>query len=175
MRFKRTVPIPIRPPDKGGADPALDRRYTELKEKYFGDWRLPHKLPKLLWSAKLTHAGANCKPRKKEIRISIPYIKQYPEELDSVLLHEMAHLLVPNHGPQFKRVLRSINNIAGREVVSRYTKARATIRAGIYKEDVVFMTDKGQIHVPLEKVEQTEYWSYTEPRCKQQIMRRIKK
>ena len=50
---------------------------------------------------------ASCTPAEGTIRVS-DRLRDVPEHvLDYVLLHELAHLLVPGHGPAFWRLLAS--------------------------------------------------------------------
>ena len=43
-----------------------------------------------------------CNTRKKRIWINLQLAKKSPQCLDYVMIHELTHLIVPNHGSQFK-------------------------------------------------------------------------
>ncbi|HEX2404664.1 MAG TPA: M48 family metallopeptidase [Acidimicrobiia bacterium] len=54
------------------------------------------------WSARQTTRWGSCTPAEGCIRISIRLASMPGWVLDSVLIHELAHLEEPNHGPRFK-------------------------------------------------------------------------
>jgi len=80
----------------------LARRARELGKRYMGGRVAPSSVR---W---VTNQGArwgSCTPVDGTIRIS-DRLRGMPEYvIDYVLLHELAHLLVPNHGPQFWALL----------------------------------------------------------------------
>ena len=43
-----------------------------------------------------------CNTREKRIWINLQLAKKSPQCLDYVMIHELTHLIVPNHGSQFK-------------------------------------------------------------------------
>jgi len=47
----------------------------------------------------------SCTPQKRSIRLNLQLVKYPPECLQYVIIHELAHLQVPNHGPAFKAVM----------------------------------------------------------------------
>lgn len=47
----------------------------------------------------------SCNTRTGRITLSLALAQQPPEVLEAILVHELAHLLVPHHGPAFKAVL----------------------------------------------------------------------
>ena len=47
----------------------------------------------------------SCNPKRGSIRLKTELAKKPPECLEYVVVHEMAHLLVPNHGDRFMAVL----------------------------------------------------------------------
>lgn len=106
----------------------LKQWYAELRLKYFhvnGSNKLPpvHEVS-IEWSNRLTASAGICYPKKRIIRLSTHYHRRFPEEVRSTLLHEMIHLIVPGHGPEFYAWLNAIRRQGGR--VARYAKARAT-------------------------------------------------
>lgn len=54
---------------------------------------------------KMKTCWGTCNTKSQMITINTRLIKYPPECLDYVVLHELAHLKVPNHGPEFKAVL----------------------------------------------------------------------
>ena len=46
-----------------------------------------------------------CDTRTKDICLNIELSKRNLEFIEYVVLHEICHLLVPNHGPKFKKLL----------------------------------------------------------------------
>lgn len=57
----------------------------------------------LIQSMKTMWGG--CNPKTRNIRINTELSKKPKQCLDYVILHEIAHLLVPNHGPEFQCLL----------------------------------------------------------------------
>ena len=47
----------------------------------------------------------SCTVDSGDIRISDRLVDVPPWVLDSVLIHELAHLVVPNHGPDFESIV----------------------------------------------------------------------
>ena len=59
------------------------------------------------WVSTMGRRWASCTPAEGTIRVS-DRLRDVPDHvLDYVLLHELAHLLVPGHGPAFWRLLAS--------------------------------------------------------------------
>lgn len=54
---------------------------------------------------KMKTCWGTCNTKSRMITINTRLIKYPPECLDYVVLHELAHLKVANHGPEFKAVL----------------------------------------------------------------------
>ena len=90
------------------ADTALHKRAQELNRRYFGG--------DLHWSSiryvtNQKRSAGSCSPNKGTIRIS-DRLRDYPGwVLDYVIVHELAHLVEPNHSRRFW------------ELVNRYPKA----------------------------------------------------
>ena len=67
-----------------------------------------YKLPeptRIDWSTRQTTRWGSCTPPEGSIRISIRLASMPGWVLDSVLIHELAHLDEPNHGPRFKALV----------------------------------------------------------------------
>jgi len=58
----------------------------------------------------------SCQPQKRVIKLNTVLGRFDPKYLDAILLHEICHLRVPNHGPEFYRLLL--------EYVPEYRKIR---------------------------------------------------
>ena len=108
----------------------MDNNLYELY-KFFNSKYFKNTLPKsseviLEWSGRLTASAGICYPKanKPIIRLSTHYHEDFPEEIESTLLHEMIHLKIKGHGPRFKEEIKRINLLGGK--VKRYSKRRAT-------------------------------------------------
>lgn len=83
---------------RGGGDLALARRAAELSTAYLGGRAQP---ASVRWVASMRTRWASCTPADATIRLS-ERLKDMPHWVrDYVLVHELAHLLVPGHGPDF--------------------------------------------------------------------------
>jgi Protein of unknown function DUF45 len=78
----------------------LARRAGDLARKY------GLSEPKSIeWSDRQKTRWGSCTPAEGRIRISNRLASMPAWVLDSVLIHEMAHLEEPNHGPEFKALV----------------------------------------------------------------------
>lgn len=83
-------------------DDQLQRRAQELNRRYFEG--------KLRWNSlsfvtnQNTRMGS-CSPADRSIRLSHRLAEMPDWVLDYVLVHELAHLLQPNHSPRFWRLV----------------------------------------------------------------------
>jgi len=83
-------------------EPELARRALALSAQYLGGRARPMSVR---WVANQAARWGSCTPVDGTIRIS-DRVRGLPEYVvDYVLLHELAHLLVPNHGPEFWALL----------------------------------------------------------------------
>lgn len=106
----------------------LSELYAALRLKYFRDPAGRPLLPppeavRIEWSNRATASAGICYSKQRLIRLSTHYHARFPEEVEATLLHEMIHLLVPGHGPEFYRWMERIRALGGR--VQRYAKERA--------------------------------------------------
>lgn len=86
------------------SDEELLARAEKLSEQYLGGQARP---VSVVWSASQERRWGSCTPADGTIRIS-DRLKGMPSwVVDYVLLHELAHLIVPSHGPQFWALLGS--------------------------------------------------------------------
>jgi len=77
----------------------LHRLYDNLNVKYYCG-TLPK--VKIEWSSRMKHAG-KCIVTHRIIRLGTGYHQHYPEDIVDTLKHEMIHLKILNHGPEFTR------------------------------------------------------------------------
>ena len=86
------------------SDAALTARAAQLSRRYLGGHARP---TSVRWVSTMGRRWASCTPAEGTIRVS-DRLRDVPDHvLDYVLLHELAHLLVPGHGPAFWRLLAS--------------------------------------------------------------------
>jgi len=84
------------------ADTALQRRAQELNHRYF-DGKLRWHSIRYVTNQK--RSSGSCSPRKGTIRIS-DMLRDYPAWVrDYVIVHELAHLIEPNHSKRFWRLV----------------------------------------------------------------------
>ncbi|MFD7837663.1 M48 family metallopeptidase [Streptomyces sp. NPDC059761] len=85
-------------------DAELTERAERLSEQYFGARARPRSVR---WVTNQNTRWGSCTPAEGSIRLS-HRLQGMPEYVvDYVLLHELAHLLVPGHGPRFWELLES--------------------------------------------------------------------
>jgi predicted metal-dependent hydrolase len=85
-------------------DEDLLARAAQLSRRYLGGHARP---TSVRWVATMGRRWASCTPADSTIRVS-DRLRDVPDHvLDYVLLHELAHLLVPGHGTAFWRLLAS--------------------------------------------------------------------
>lgn len=83
---------------RGSGDAALARRAVELSTTYLGGRAEP---ASVRWVGSMRTRWASCTPVDGTIRLS-DRLREMPHWVrDYVLVHELAHLLVPGHGPDF--------------------------------------------------------------------------
>ncbi len=85
-------------------DRELTERARRLSDQYFGGRARPDSVR---WVTNQNTRWGSCTPSEGSIRLS-HRLQGMPEYVvDYVLLHELAHLLVPGHGPRFWRLLEA--------------------------------------------------------------------
>jgi predicted metal-dependent hydrolase len=85
-------------------DDALAARACELSRTYLGGRAAPGQVR---WVTNQNSRWGSCTPSERTIRLS-HRLQGMPEYvIDYVLLHELAHLLVPDHGPRFWALLEA--------------------------------------------------------------------
>ena len=85
------------------ADKVLEERAQKFNNKYFGgelSWN------QIIYSTEQNaRMFGNCDTKNKTIRISDRLLKMPKFVHDYVLVHELAHLKVPKHGPEFWKLV----------------------------------------------------------------------
>ncbi|GAA4949945.1 hypothetical protein GCM10023205_08130 [Yinghuangia aomiensis] len=84
------------------SDDALAQRARDLSERYLGGRAIP---ASVRWVDNQNTRWGSCTPLDASIRLSSRLQGMPPYVVDYVLLHELAHLLVPGHGPRFWTLL----------------------------------------------------------------------
>ncbi|MFJ1704371.1 M48 family metallopeptidase [Kitasatospora sp. NPDC088346] len=85
-------------------DDALEARAQELSRVYLAGRAVPGRVR---WVTNQNSRWGSCTPSERTIRLS-HRLQGMPEYVvDYVLLHELAHLLVPDHGPRFWALLEN--------------------------------------------------------------------
>lgn len=90
------------PLDRAAQDAALYRRALALSRAYFGGLLIPARVQYVTNQATL---HGSCSVRTGEIRVSHRLASMPSWVLDYVLVHEIAHLQVPNHSRAFWRLV----------------------------------------------------------------------
>jgi predicted metal-dependent hydrolase len=86
---------------RSGTSP-LERRSRELSREYLDGSAIP---ASVRWVTAMRTRWASCTPVDATIRVSLRLQDMPGWVLDYVLVHELAHLLVPDHGPDFWRLV----------------------------------------------------------------------
>ncbi len=84
------------------SDEALAQRARDLSDRYLGGRAVPLSVR---WVDNQNTRWGSCTPLDASIRLSSRLQGMPPYVVDYVLLHELAHLLVPGHGPRFWTLL----------------------------------------------------------------------
>jgi predicted metal-dependent hydrolase len=84
------------------SDQALAVRAAELSDRYLGGLARPSSVR---WATNQQTRWGSCTPADGTIRLSTRLRGVPPWVLDYVLLHELAHLIEPGHGPRFWSLL----------------------------------------------------------------------
>lgn len=84
----------------GGGD--LESRAAELSRRYLGGRAVPSSIR---WVSNQNRRWGSCSLGSGHIRLSDRMMGMPDWVIDAVIVHELAHLLVPDHGPEFKRLI----------------------------------------------------------------------
>jgi predicted metal-dependent hydrolase len=84
-------------------DDELHARATELSRRYLDAAAVPSSVR---WVSNQRRRWGSCTPSEGTIRLSDRLVTMPAHVVDYVLLHELVHLLVPGHGPDFEAFMR---------------------------------------------------------------------
>jgi predicted metal-dependent hydrolase len=84
-------------------DAALARRARELSDRYLAGQAHPASVH---WVSAMRTRWGSCTPTERTIRLSRALQDMPTWVQDYVLLHELAHLVEPGHGPRFWRLVQ---------------------------------------------------------------------
>tara|TARA_R110000803_G_scaffold49331_5_gene102549 strand:- start:1998 stop:2714 length:717 start_codon:yes stop_codon:yes gene_type:complete len=110
VTHKKIVITSARPLSKDKLSELMDDYYrASLRAKAFefvAQWekRLNVSVNKLFIQRMKTKWGG-CNPSARNVRINLDLAKKAPECLDYIVLHELLHFFVPNHGPKFVELM----------------------------------------------------------------------
>lgn len=85
------------------SDAQLKARAAELSQRFLGGVARP---TSIRWVANQNSRWGSCTPADGTIRVSTRVKGMPGYVLDYVILHELAHLLAPGHGPEFWSLLK---------------------------------------------------------------------
>ena len=84
-----------------GGDDALAARAHELADRYLGGVRAEV----VTWSTRMRRRHGSCTPATRTVRVSARLTAAPGYVVDYVLVHELAHLQVPDHSEAFWRLV----------------------------------------------------------------------
>lgn len=84
-------------------DEELMRMATRLSDRYLDGRAVP---ASVRWSSRQQRRWGSCTPTTREIRLSDRLRTMPGWVLESVLVHELSHLLVEGHGPRFQALVQ---------------------------------------------------------------------
>lgn len=102
--------------------------YERINTLYFEPFGIEVTPTEISWSNHMTAVVGGCRVEAGIIKLSVPYHRKYPEEIENTLTHELIHLYIPNHGPEFIKEMERINKLAGYQLVTVNSHERAVIR-----------------------------------------------
>ena len=91
------------------SDEDLVGRAAGLSDRYLGGRAVP---TSVRWVDNMAARWGSCTPVDGTIRLSRRLVGMPPYVIDYVLLHELAHLIVPGHGKAFWRELAGYEQLA---------------------------------------------------------------
>lgn len=121
-RMVARAPAPPSDRDDGPApdDDRLASRAERLRARLLPEAPRP---ASVAWSARQRRRWGSCTPGRRTIRISTQLHGMPEWVLDAVVVHELAHLLEPGHGPAFRRLVARFD---------RYAEAMAFLQGVAY-------------------------------------------
>lgn len=93
--------------ERTSSQQSLEQRARELSRKHLGqDLFDTHKVPvKIRWVTNQNSRWGSCTPDEGTIRLSHRMQRMPSYVIDSVIVHELVHLLVTDHGPAFYELM----------------------------------------------------------------------
>lgn len=93
--------------ERSASQESLEQRARALSRKYLGqDLFETHKVPvKIRWVTNQNSRWGSCTPDEGSIRLSHRMQRMPSYVIDSVIVHELIHLLVTDHGPAFYELM----------------------------------------------------------------------
>ena len=93
--------------ERDSSQVALEQRARALSRKYLGqDLFETHKVPvKIRWVVNQNSRWGSCTPDEGTIRLSHRMQRMPGYVIDSVIVHELIHLLITDHGPAFYELM----------------------------------------------------------------------
>ncbi len=123
-----------------GGDAALERRAAELADRYLDGVRPSS----VRWSGRMQRRYGSCSPTARTIRISRELASAPTYVLDHVLVHELAHLVVADHGPRFHElVARHPDAARATGWLEGYTAGRLAASADVDGREGEALVDDG--------------------------------
>lgn len=104
------------------SDSELFIRAEQLRTKYLPEAPAPLRVS---WSDRQRRRWGSCTPADRTIRLSTQLRGMPDYVVDSVLIHELAHLLCADHGPDFQALLsRFPDHPRGQAYLDGFSRAR---------------------------------------------------
>jgi predicted metal-dependent hydrolase len=97
---------------RNSSGPALYARAQRLVAEFLEHDVLANRDVDIRWVTNQSGRWGSCTPRQGRIRLSHRLMDMPDYVIDSVLLHELAHLIVSNHGPRFQTLVSAYPDLA---------------------------------------------------------------
>ena len=93
--------------ERAGSQAELEKRARMLSKKYLAeDLFISHRVPVTIrWVTNQNSRWGSCTPGEGAIRLSHRLQRMPQYVIDSVIVHELIHLLVADHGPKFYELM----------------------------------------------------------------------
>jgi predicted metal-dependent hydrolase len=118
--------------ERTSSQEALEQRARVLSRKYLGqDLFDTHKVPvKIRWVTNQNSRWGSCTPNEGTIRLSHRMQRMPGYVIDSVIVHELIHLLVTDHSPAFYELMNKFpQNEKAKAYLDGYSHAQQFFKA----------------------------------------------
>lgn len=118
--------------ERTSSQEALEHRARVLSRKYLGqDLFDTHKVPvKIRWVTNQNSRWGSCTPNEGTIRLSHRMQRMPGYVIDSVIVHELIHLLVTDHSPAFYELMNKFpQNEKAKAYLDGYSHAQQFFKA----------------------------------------------